>query len=147
MTARKERPDITLTALRKEPIERMLPKDATDAMEKDDPVEPMDMNEFREPILSTELVDPMLHRESLFLLRMVPLCSPLVNRCERPATFSCDGRLDASNPLLNKDGIPTLHDFSGFGDGENFLSLRGERVLDGNDRHRTVAEFDGESRN
>jgi hypothetical protein len=70
ITARKERPDIRLRALKNEPIERMLPKDPTDPREKDDPTEPIDMNEFREPILSTELVDPMLHSESLFFFLM-----------------------------------------------------------------------------
>ncbi len=61
ITPNTDSPDMILTALRNEPIEKKLPHDPIDPIEKTDPTEPIDMNEFLQPIHKNELVEAILH--------------------------------------------------------------------------------------
>jgi hypothetical protein len=73
MTLNTDNPDMMLTALRNEPIDRMLPNDPTDAIEKIDPTDPIDMNEFLQPIHKNEFVEAMLHLDDDGLFMLVVL--------------------------------------------------------------------------
>jgi len=56
-----DKPDMTLNALRNEPIAKKPPHDPIDPTERIDPTDPIDKNEFLQPIHKNELVDAMLH--------------------------------------------------------------------------------------
>ena len=70
-----------LTALRNEPIDKMLPNEPIEPIEKIDPTEPIDMNEFLQPMHKNEFVEAILHLEVDGLVMMViPLKSDLTPR-------------------------------------------------------------------
>lgn len=60
---RKAKLDMMLRTLRKEPTDKMLPKDPIDPIEKAEPREPIDINEFVDHKLNTEFFEPMLLME------------------------------------------------------------------------------------
>jgi len=78
ITPNTDKPDMMLTALRNEPIDRILPNEPIEPIEKIDPTEPIDMNEFLQPIHKNELVEAMLHLDVIGLVMMViPLSRPV----------------------------------------------------------------------
>jgi hypothetical protein len=54
---------MTLTAEKKEPMERTDPADPTPPMESTEPMDPTDNTEFREPMHRTESRDQSDHRQ------------------------------------------------------------------------------------
>ncbi len=57
MTPINVRLDMSASTDRKDPMERMLPKEPIEPMEKAEPREPIDMKELRDHRLSTEFFD------------------------------------------------------------------------------------------
>ena len=63
ITDSQEMPDMTLTADRNDPIERMDPADPTPPIESTEPIDPIDRSELREPIDKIESCDHSDQRE------------------------------------------------------------------------------------
>jgi hypothetical protein len=80
ITPKKAKLDMMLTALKNEPIEKMLPKDPIDPTEKADPLDPIERIEFSDHRLNTEFFDPTLRIEFVFddevFILVSVMCSP-----------------------------------------------------------------------